>query len=514
MIKQEQDLNNRTFVAIDLKSFYASVECVERNLDPLSTNLVVADPSRTEKTICLAVSPSLKSYGIPGRARLFEVIQRVKEVNKKRLEENNLKKFKAKSYDDNKLKKDPTLAVSYIVAPPQMAYYMEYSTKIYNIYLKYVSSEDIHVYSVDEVFIDVTKYLNIYKLSAKELAMKMILDVLQTTGITATCGIGSNMYLAKIAMDIFAKKMKEDENGVRIAALDELSYRKYFWTHTPITDFWRVGAGIANRLSEVEIFTMGDIARCSLGKEKDFYNEKLLYKIFGINAKLLIDHAWGYEPCEIKDIKNYTPSSSSISTGQVLSRPYKTDEAKLVALEMADSLSMDLVEKNLVTSQIVLTVVYDAENLKNKSIKKSYKGDLSYDHYGRLIPSHAHGTINLKSKTCLSNLIIDATEKLFDKIINKNLLIRRIYIVANNVITNQEEKETIKFEQLSLFENYDNLEKEEEKEKKQKEKEKITQETLLKIKEKYGKNSIVKGMNLLEGATAMERNKQIGGHKA
>jgi DNA polymerase V len=344
--------------------------------------------------------------------------------------------------------------------------------------------------------------------------MKMILDVLKETGITATCGIGSNLYLAKIAMDIFAKHMKEDENGVRIATLDEYSYRKFFWTHTPITDFWRIGSGYAKRLSELGLFTMGDIAKCSLGKENDFYNEKLLYKTFGVNAKLLIDHAWGYEPCQIKEIKEYKPLSSSISQGQVLTRPYKTDEAKLVTCEMADLLSLDLVSQNLVTSQIVLTLVYDIENLKNKDIKNSYKGDFCVDHYGRTLPSSAHGTINLKAKTSSSNLIIDATKKLFDKIANPKLLIRKIYIVANNVITNEQEKETIKFEQLSLFENYENLEKEEKQEKERLEKEKKTQDTLLKIKEKYGKNSILRGINLQEGATAKERNKQIGGHRA
>ena len=423
--------DKRIYMAIDLKSFYASVECVERNLDPLTTNLVVADVSRSEKTICLAVSPSLKKYGIPGRARLFEVIQKVKEINQQRKNKLGNKKFTGESYDDNLLSQDPKLSLSYIIATPRMAFYIEYSTKIYEIYLKYVSVDDMHVYSIDEVFIDITSYLKVYNVKPREFAKMIILDVLKTTGITATAGIGTNLYLCKIAMDIVAKHTKADQDGVRIAQLDEMMYRKYLWYHQPITDFWRVGKGYQNKLKKVGLYTMGDIAKCSIGKEDEYYNEDLLYSIFGINAELLIDHAWGYEPCTINDIKGYKPENNSIGSGQVLDSPYDFNKAKLVVKEMLDLLSLNLVEKRLVTDQIVLTIGYDIENL---SKYKYYQGEITTD-YGRKIPKHAHGTVNLNEKTASAKLIIDAVMKLYDKIIDKNLTVKRINISANHVVS-------------------------------------------------------------------------------
>ena len=409
----------RKYIAIDLKSFYASVECVERRLNPLTTNLVVADASRTEKTICLAVSPSLKAYGISGRARLFEVIQKVKEINDQR-QRKARRKLTEKSFRDGELKNNPNLLVSFIAAPPRMAYYIEYSTKIYDIYLKYVSQDDIHVYSIDEVFLDVTDYLKNYKMSAHDLARTIIKDILQSTGITATAGIGTNLYLCKVAMDIVAKHVEADEDGVRIAELDEMSYRRLLWNHTPITDFWRVGKGYAKKLENVHLYTMGDIARCSLGSEKDYYNEELLYKLFGVNAELLIDHAWGYEPCTIKDIKKYKPRDKSIGSGQVLHEPYTYDKARLIVKEMVDMLTLDLVDKNLVTDQIVLTIGYDIKNINH-----SYTGETKIDMYGRKIPKHSHGTANMKFPTSSTKLITEKDLELYDRIVNKKLLIRR-----------------------------------------------------------------------------------------
>ena len=488
------------YIAIDLKSFYASVECKLRNLDPLTTNLVVADSSRTEKTICLAVSPSLKQYGIPGRARLFEVIQKVKEINA--IRKQKAKEFIGVSYNDIELKKNPKLQLDYIIAPPQMAYYMKYSTNIYNIYLKYFSQEDIFSYSIDEVFCDVTSYLNTYKMTPKELATKVVQDVYNTTGITATCGIGTNLYLAKIAMDIGAKHVKADSNGVRIAELNEISYRKFLWNHMPITDFWRVGKGYSKKLEAHGMYTMGDVARTSIK------NEELLYKLFGINAELLIDHSWGWEPCTIKSIKEYKPETNSISSGQVLHCPYNYEKTKLIVKEMTELLTLDLVEKHLVTSQIVLTIGYDIENLTDAIIKTKYNGEITEDRYGRRIPKHAHGTINMDHKTSSTKIIMKATMELFERIINKDLLVRRINITANNVIYEKNVKEE-KFEQIDLFTNYNEIEKNKQKEKL----EKNIQEAMLKIKRKYGKNAILKGMNFVEGGTTRDRNKQIGGHK-
>ncbi len=496
---------NKAYIAIDLKSFYASVECVDRGLDPLDTNLVVADPTRTEKTICLAVSPSLKSYGIPGRARLFEAIQKVREVNAQRKYKAPGHSFSHESYFHSELIKDPSAELTFITAPPRMAHYMEVSTRIYNVYLKYIAPEDIHVYSIDEVFIDATDYLKTYGLTPRELAMKMVLDVLETTGITATAGIGTNLYLCKIAMDIYAKHCEPDKNGVRIAELDEMSYRRILWDHRPLTDFWRVGRGISKTLEEHGMYTMGDVARCSVGRESDYYNEDLLYKLFGVNAELLIDHAWGWEPTEISDIKSYRPESSSLSSGQVLQEPYEFSKAKLVLKEMADLLSLELVSKRIVTDQIVLTVGYDIE-----SLKKSYSGAVETDRYGRKIPKTAHSSENIGRYTSSTKLICETAMKLFDRIVDKELLVRRMYIVANHIITENDAEKEREYVQLNLFSDTEKQEAEENELKKEKD----MQKAILKIKSKYGKNSIIKGMNLKEGATALERNRQIGGHKA
>ena len=505
--------DNHIYVAIDLKSFYASVECVERGLDPMTTNLVVADASRTEKTICLAVSPSLKSYGIPGRPRLFEVVQRVKEVNAERARHAPNHEFAGSSYDNEELKRHPELALDYIVATPRMAYYMDYSSSIYNIYLKYIAPEDIHVYSVDEVFMDVTQYLKTYKLSARELVKRILQDVLEATEITATAGIGTNLYLAKVAMDIVAKNTEADKDGVRIAELDEMSYRHILWTHRPLTDFWRIGRGYARKLKEYGMYTMGDVARCSIGKPSDYYNEDLLYKLFGINAELLIDHAWGWEPCTIADIKAYKPSVNSISSGQVLHIPYDYEKARLVVQEMTDLLVLDLVDKGLVTDQMGLTIGYDVSNLSNPEIKRKYKGEVTTDRYGRSIPKNAHGTINLGRKTSSAKLIIDAVMKLYSRIADKNLYVRRINITANNVVYESSVEKEDSYEQLSLFTDYAD-EQEAKKEEEFLLREKKMQRAVLDIKKKYGRNAIIKGMNLQEGATAKERNRQIGGHKA
>ena len=501
----------KSYIAIDLKSFYASVECTERGLDPMTTNLVVADPSRTEKTICLAVSPSLKTYGIPGRPRLFEVVQKVREANALRQLSAPGGKFTGSSFDFKQLQTSPELAVDYLVAPPQMAHYMEISARIYQIYLKYIAPEDIHVYSIDEVFLDVTAYLKTYGLSSRELAMRMILDVLHTTGITATAGIGPNLYLCKIALDIEAKHIPPDQNGVRIAELDEMSYRRKLWGHRPLTDFWRVGAGIAKKLESYGMHTMGDVARCSLGRQNDFLNEDLLYRLFGVNAELLIDHAWGWEPCTMADIKAYKPESSSVGSGQVLQCPYPFEKARLAVHEMADLLSLDLVDKGLAADQIVLTVGYDMENLKNGN--RSYSGETTTDRYGRKIPKHAHGTANLDRYTSSSRLIIQAALELFDRIVNPDLLVRRLYLTANHVLAEKDVPENSSGQQLSLFSYAENQAQQEAREAELL-REKKMQEAVLEIKRKFGKNAILKGMNLVEGATAKDRNGRIGGHKA
>ena len=499
-----QDTKQRLYVAIDLKSFYASVECKERNLDPLTSNLVVADESRTSKTICLAVSPSLKSYGIKGRARLFEVIKKVEEVNFERRIKAPNHVFTDKSYDFIELNKHPEYELDYIVAKPRMALYEKYSTDIYNIYLKYFSEEDIYVYSIDEVFIDVTDYLSTYKMRTKELATKVIHDVYNTTGITAPCGMGTNLYLAKVAMDIVAKHSPANENGVRIAGLDEMTYRKLLWEHTPLTDFWRVGKGYAKKLNANGIHTMGDVARTSLT------NEDLLYKLFGINAELLIDHAWGYEPCTMKSIKSYVPTTNSLSTGQVLSCPHNYEQTKTNVKEMAELLSLDLVSKRLVTNQIVLRIDYDTENISNPEISRLYNGDVELDRYGKTVSKHALGTGNIGHHTSSTKIIMQETINLFDRIIDKSLLARRITISANNVLSENSLKEKDKFEQIDLFTDY----KQQEKEKQNEAKEKNLQIAMLEIKNRYGKNAILKGMNFEDGATTRDRNKQIGGHSS
>lgn len=502
-------MKERTYIAIDLKSFYASVECRERGLDPMDTNLVVADESRTDKTICLAVTPSLKSYGISGRGRLFEVKQRVKEANAGRRHDAPGRRLEGSSHFFSELQANPELAIDFIIAPPRMAYYMEYSTRIYEVYMKYIAPEDIVVYSIDEVFMDVTDYLNTYKLSPHDLAMKIILDVLETTGITATAGIGTNLFLCKVAMDIVAKHIPADANGVRIAELDEMSYRKTLWAHQPLTDFWRVGRGIAKKLEENGMFTMGDVARCSV------HDEDKLYKLFGKNAELLIDHAWGWEPTTIEAIKAYRPSTNSLGSGQVLHQPYEPDKAKLVLREMADLLVLDLVDKGLVTDQIVVTVGYDIENLTDPERSKKYHGAIVKDHYGRQIPKHAHGTANLDGHTSSTKKIMCAVSELFDRIVDKNLLVRRLNIVANHVLPEADApKKNDGFVQLDLFTDYAALELKQERERAELEREKKMQQAMLTIKKKFGKNAILKGMNLEEGATAKDRNAQIGGHKA
>lgn len=502
----------KVYIAIDLKSFYASVECMERGLNPMTTNLVVADKSRTEKTICLAVSPALKKYGIPGRPRLFEVVQKIAEINQRRKQKAPGKQFSGSSVHSLELEKKPELAVDYVIAPPQMAKYITISRKIYEVYLKYIAPEDMHVYSIDEVFIDATGYLGTYKVSARELARQMILDVLKTTGITATAGIGTNLYLCKVAMDIGAKHIPADEHGVRIAELDEKKYRQTLWSHTPLTDFWRVGRGYADKLAAYEIYTMGDIARCSIGNEREYHNEELLYNLFGVNAELLIDHAWGYEPCTMEDIKAYRPESNSIGSGQVLPCAYDFDKAKLVVREMADSLALELVDKRSVTKQLTLTVGYDKENLSKGS--KRYAGEITTDRYGRAIPKHAHGTENLERYTSSSREMMMAAERLYDRIVNPALLIRRLNLTANHVSdeTSVMQKET--YEQLNLFTDYEEKEKQKKQEDTVLRREKKMQEAMLTIKKKYGKNAILKGVHYEEGATGRERNNQIGGHKA
>ncbi len=544
---------SKTYISIDLKSFYASVECMERGLDPLNTNLVVADASRTQKTICLAVSPSLKAYGIPGRARLFEVEQKVKEANARRQTRAPKNILDGKSVFATELNENPCLAIDYIAAKPRMALYMSKSTQIYDVYLRYIAPEDIYAYSVDEVFIDASGYLKTYGLNAHDFARLLVREVFKETGITATAGIGPNLYLCKIAMDIGAKHTEADADGVRIAELDEYSYRRLLWEHRPITDFWRVGRGYAKKLAKKSIFTMGDIARCSLGTSSDYYNEDLLYKMFGVNAELLIDHAWGYEPCTLAEVKSYRPQRKSLVSGQVLQNAYTYEKTRIVVREMMELLALDLVDKGLLTNQIVLTVGYDIENLSDPERRKAYKGEITVDGYGREIPKHAHGTGNLPFSTSSTKLTTDCVLEVFDRVVDESLLTRRISITANNLVLESEYKResegaSAEPEQISMFDMLaggDDSQATERVSSKETtvyseqdkpnstmvaesilgstgndndedalEKEKQVQEAMLKIKKRFGKNAILKGTNLQEGATAKERNAQIGGHKA
>lgn len=544
---------SKTYISIDLKSFYASVECMERGLDPLNTNLVVADASRTQKTICLAVSPSLKAYGIPGRARLFEVEQKVKEANARRQTRAPKNIIDGKSVFASELNENPNLAIDYIVAKPRMALYMSKSMQIYDVYLRYIAPEDIYAYSVDEVFIDASGYLKTYGLNAHDFARLLVREVFKETGITATAGIGPNLYLCKIAMDIGAKHTEADADGVRIAELDEYSYRRLLWDHRPITDFWRVGRGYAKKLAKKSIFTMGDIARCSLGTSSDYYNEDLLYKMFGVNAELLIDHAWGYEPCTLAEVKSYRPQRKSLVSGQVLQNAYTYDKTRIVVREMMELLALDLVDKGLLTNQIVLTVGYDIENLSDPERRRAYKGEITVDGYGREIPKHAHGTGNLPFSTSSTKLTTDCVLEVFDRVVDESLLTRRISITANNLVLESEYKRESEVasaepEQISMFDMlaggddshapervsskeataYSEQDKPNstvvaesisgsagnDNDEDALEKEKQVQEAMLKIKKRFGKNAILKGTNLQEGATAKERNAQIGGHKA
>ncbi len=497
----------KQYIAIDLKSFYASVECAERGLDPLDANLVVADESRTDKTICLAVSPALKAHGIPGRPRLFEAKQKIALVNSERKRNAPGKKFAGKSVFASELSTNPSLELDYIVATPRMAYYMDYSRNIVEIYLRYVSIDDLLVYSIDEVFIDVTPYLKTYRLTAHELAMEMVRSVLRETGVTATAGIGTNLYLAKVAMDIVAKKMPADKDGVRIAELDETAYQQKLWNHQPLTDFWRIGHGTAAKLAKHNMFTMGDIARCSIGAATDYWNENLLYKLFGVNAELLIDHAWGWEPCTIVDIKAYKPQSKSLSSGQVLPKPYPFAKARLIVWEMTDLLVLDLVEKELLTDQMVLYIGYDRESLRDKNVCRLYTGPLSIDHYGRMRPASSHSSINLEKPTSSAKKIIAAVLELFDRIVNPHLLVRRVNITANHVTTEAHEQERPQF--FDLFADTD----EQIRAMEQEQRELAVQKAVLKIQHKYGKNAILKCSNLEEDAMTRERNEQIGGHR-
>lgn len=544
---------SKTYISIDLKSFYASVECMERGLDPLNTNLVVADASRTQKTICLAVSPSLKAYGIPGRARLFEVEQKVKEANARRQTRAPKNILDGKSVFATELNENPCLAIDYIAAKPRMALYMSKSTQIYDVYLRYIAPEDIYAYSVDEVFIDASGYLKTYGLNAHDFARLLVREVFKETGITATAGIGPNLYLCKIAMDIGAKHTEADADGVRIAELDEFSYRRLLWDHRPITDFWRVGRGYAKKLAKKSIFTMGDIARCSLGTSSDYYNEDLLYKMFGVNAELLIDHAWGYEPCTLAEVKSYRPQRKSLVSGQVLQNAYTYEKTRIVVREMMELLALDLVDKGLLTNQIVLTVGYDIENLSDPERRKAYKGEITVDGYGREVPKHAHGTGNLPFSTASTKLTTDCVLEVFDRVVDESLLTRRISITVNNLVLESEYKRESEVasaepEQISMFDMLaggDDSQAPERVSSKEAtvyseqdkpnstmvaesilgstgndndedalEKEKQVQEAMLKIKKRFGKNAILKGTNLQEGATAKERNAQIGGHKA
>ena len=499
-------MENTCFIAIDLKSFYASVECVERGLDPLTTNLVVADESRTEKTICLAATPAIKSYGVPGRARLFEVVQKIREANGARRFYAPGHKLEGQSCDAVELSKNPSLAIDYLVAPPRMALYMDYSSRVYGIYLRYIAPRDIHTYSIDEVFINAAPYLAAYKLTARELAMKMIREVLTETGITATAGIGTNLYLAKIAMDITAKHMPPDKHGVRIAELDERTYRQKLWAHTPITDFWRVGKGYASKLANMGLYSMGDVARKSL----DSQGERDLYRVFGINAELLIDHAWGYEPCTMEAIKSYHPSATSLSSGQVLHCPYTHEQARLIVWEMADQLILDLVAKKLMTNQIVLDIGYDIEN-----IAQGYSGPVHIDHYGRKVPKPAHGTMSLKKHSSSTKELLRETLALYDRIISPPLLVRRITVTMGRLINEdsaaRQKEATVEFD---LFSDMEGTAQKEEAARLAEEKEKSLQHTMIAIKNKFGKNAILKAANLKEEARTIARNSEIGGHKA
>ncbi len=499
----------RAYLCIDLKSFFASAECRARGLDPMTTHLVVADESRTEKTICLAVTPPLKALGVPGRARLFEAVEKVTQINEIRRRYAPGWRFSGASSDSVELAADPSLALEYIVAAPRMALYMQLSTEIYSIYLRYIAPEDIHVYSIDEVFIDVTGYLKTYRLSARELAKRMICDVFEATGITAAAGIGTNMYLAKVAMDIWAKRVKADRDGVRIAELDEASYRRLLWDHRPLRDFWRVGHGYAQKLESVGIFTMGDIARCSLGGKRDLHNEDLLYRLFGVNAELLIDHAWGWEPCTIADIKAYRPRATSVGSGQVLTCPYEFDKGRIVVREMAEALALELVAKGITTDQIVLTVGYDIENLSDPTRRKAYKGTVVTDVYGRRIPKAAHGTRRMQRNSSTA-MIVAAVLDIYDKTVQPALLLRRFQLVAEHTAR----AAPAMSQQLDLFTDYAGFRQEWQRESRLLAGEKKLQMAMLEIRQKYGKNAILKGCSLMEGATAMQRNQQIGGHKA
>lgn len=500
--RTEEILTERTYVAIDLKSFYASVACVELGRDPLTTNLVVADESRTEKTICLAVSPSLKQYGVPGRARLFEVHEIVDDVNRRRLRMSGRTALAGGSTDDRELRSHPELAVEFIAAPPQMARYLEVSADIYKVYLQYFAPEDMHVYSVDEVFIDITDYLETYRLGPEALVRKLILEVLEKTGVTATAGIGTNLYLCKVALDVEAKKIPPDENGVRIASLDEMSYRRQLWTHRPLTDFWRIGRGTAGRLDRLGVETMGDLARASLQAEDQ------LYRLFGRNAELLIDHAWGYEPCTMADIKAYRPANHSISSGQVLQRPYPYDQARLVAGEMADELAMDLTEKQLVTDQVVLTVGYDAENLRDPARAHRYEGPVKNDYYGRPVPKHAHGSEKLPVPTAGRTAIHDAVLRIFDRAVDPDLLVRRLTVAAGRVLSRKEAEEAPR--QMDFFSDGGAEGQGQQRDRR----DQALQEAAAVLRERYGKGVLFHACDLQEGATALERNRQIGGHRA
>ena len=492
----------RTYICIDLKSFYASVECIERGLNPLKTNLVVADKERTEKTICLAVSPSLKKYGVGGRARLFEVQEKLKEINKQRKNQISNKKFTGKSFDVSELKHDKTKEITFIIAKPQMSHYIDISAKIYNIYLKYISKEDILVYSIDEIFADITDYLKYYNLNSKELTTKIINEIYKQTGITATAGIGSNLFLAKVAMDVIAKHIKPNKYGVRVAELDKKTYREKLWNHKPLTDIWRIGKGISNKLEKYGIYTLGDIARCSI------QNEDLLYKLFGVNAELLIDHAWGYEPCTIKDIKSYTPKVKSLTSGQTLETPYNYWQAKLIICEMADQLALDLVSKKLVTGKLTLTIAYDIQNVNN------YKEKLPEGFYDREFPKLAHGIVTINHKTSSSKIIMNTFVKLYNKIINPKLFVKKINLTAIDVTSENLEKNKINYCQLDIFTNPKIQTNLLEAKKREETKERKLQKTILTIKRKYGKNSILKLMSLEKYAKAKKRNEQIGGHHA
>ena len=502
-------VDTHIYLAIDLKSFYASVECADRGLDPLTTNLVVADASRTEKTICLAVSPPLKAQGIAGRPRLFEVVEAVRQINASRRRAAPGRRFAGRSNNAVELATNPSLELAYITATPRMARYLQVSSSIYGIYLKHVAPEDIHVYSVDEVFLDATQYLRLYNLTARQFAVKLVREVLQTTGITATVGIGTNLFLAKVAMDIVAKHCVPGRDGVRIAELDEASFRRQLWAHRPLTDFWRIGGGIANRLEMNGMRTLGEVARMSLD------NEALLYKLFGVNAELLIDHAWGWEPCTIAEIKAYHPADNSLSSGQVLPEPYDFAHARLVVREMTDLLALDLVEKHLVTSQVALYIGYDRENLRDAKRAAGYVGEVHWDHYGRAVPKSVHGSARLAEATSSSTVILAALTQLFDHLVDARLLIRRINVCACQVA---DETHVVKPQmlplQLDLFADCAAQERVRAVKQEQLDREHRRQEAIIAIRRKLGKNALLRGMNLEAGATARERNCQIGGHKA